>query len=35
MGRRPPRKPRVGMLDRVKDGGLYIAVKRRALDQEL
>ena len=28
-------RPRVGMLDRVKDGGPYVAVKMRALDREL
>ena len=35
IGERPPGRPRVGMLDRVKDGSPDIAVKRRALDREL
>ena len=34
-GKRPPGRPRAGMLDRVKDGSSYVAVKRRALDREL
>ena len=34
-GKRPPGRPRARMLDRVKDGSPYIAVKRRVLDQEL
>ena len=33
-GKRPPRRPRAGMLDRVKDGSSYVAVKRRTLDRE-
>ena len=33
-GKRPPGRPRAGMLDRVKDGSSYVAVKRRALDPE-
>ena len=33
-GKRPPGRPRAGMLDRVKDGSSYVAVKRRALDRE-
>ena len=33
--KRPPGRPRAGMLDRVKDGSPYVAVKRRALDREL
>ena len=35
IGKRPPGRPRVGMLDRVKDGSPYVAVKRRALDRDL
>ena len=35
IGKRPPGRPRAGMLDRVKDGSPYIAVKRRALDAQL
>ena len=35
IGKRPPGRPRVEMLDRVKGGGPYVAVKRRALDREL
>ena len=34
-GKRPHGRPRDGMLNRVKDGSLYVAVKRRALDREL
>ena len=34
-GKRPPGRPRAGMLERVKDGSSYVAVKRRALDREL
>ena len=30
---RPPERPPAGMLDRVKDGGRYVAVKRRTLDR--
>ena len=33
-GKRPPGRPRAGMLDRVKDGSSYVAFKRRALDRE-
>ena len=33
-GKRPPGRPRAGMLDRVKDGSSYVAVKGRALDRE-
>ena len=33
-GKRPPGRLRAGMLDRVKDGSSYVAVKRRALDRE-
>ena len=33
-GKRPPGRPRAGMLDRVKDGSSYVAVKRRVLDRE-
>ena len=32
---RPPERPRVGMLDRVKNGSPYVAVKRLTLDREL
>ena len=32
VGNRLLRRPRAEMLDRVKDGGPYVAVKRRALD---
>ena len=35
IGKRPPGRPGVGMLDRVKDGSPYVAVKRLALDREL
>ena len=35
IAKRPPGRPRAGMLDRVKDGSPYVAVKRRALDREL
>ena len=31
---RPPERPPEGMLDRVNDGGPYVAVKGRALDRE-
>ena len=31
---RPPERPPAGMLDRVKDGGPYVAVKRRTFDRE-
>ena len=30
IGKRPHGRPREGMLDRVKDGSPYVAVKRRA-----
>ena len=30
IGKRPPGRPRVGMLDRVKDGSPYLVVKRLA-----
>ena len=33
-GKRPPGRPRAGMLDRVKDGSSYVAVKMFALDRE-
>ena len=33
-GKRPPGRPRAGMLDRAKDGSSYVAVKRRVLDRE-
>ena len=33
-GKRPPGRPREGMLDRLKDGSSYVEVKRRALDRE-
>ena len=32
IGKSPPGRPRVGTLDRVKDGGPFVAVKRRALN---
>ena len=32
IGNRPLRRSRAGMLDRVKDGCPYVAVKRGALD---
>ena len=32
IGESPPGRPRVGTLDRVKDGGPFVAVKRRALN---
>ena len=35
IGKRPAGRPRVGMLDRVKNGSPYQAVKRLALDREL
>ena len=35
MGKRPPGRPRAGIVDRVKDGSPYVAVKRLALDREL
>ena len=35
IGKRPHERPRAGMLDRVKDGGPYVAVKMRAVDREL
>ena len=35
IGKRPPGRPRVGMLYRVQNGSPYVAVKRRALDREL
>ena len=35
IGKRPPGRSRAGMLDRVKEGGPYTAVKRCTLDQEL
>ena len=35
IGKRPPGRPRAGMLDRVKDGSSYIVAKRRSLDREL
>ena len=35
IGKRSPGTPLAGMLDRVKDGSPYVAVKRRALDREL
>ena len=35
IGRRPPGRPRAGMLDRVKDGSPYVALKRLALNREL
>ena len=34
IGKRPHGGPRAGMLDRVKDGSPYVAVKKRALDRE-
>ena len=34
-GKRPPGRPRAEMLDRMKDGSSYVAVKRSALDREL
>ena len=33
--KRLPGRPRAGMLDRVKDGSPYVAVKRRAVNREL
>ena len=35
IGKRPPGRPRAGMLDRVKDGSPNVALKRFALDREL
>ena len=35
IGRRPSGRPRAGMLDRVKDGSPYVAVKGCSLDREL
>ena len=35
IGKRPPGRPRVGILDRVKNGSPYVAVKRLTLDREL
>ena len=35
MGKRPPGRPRAGMLERVKDDSSHIVAKRRALDREL
>ena len=35
MGKRRPGRPRAGIVDRVKDGSPYVAVKRLALDREL
>ena len=35
MGKRPPERPRAGMLERAKNGSPYVAVKRLALDREL
>ena len=35
IGKRPPGRPRAGMMERVKDGSPYAAVRRRALDREL
>ena len=34
-GKRPPGRPQAEMLDRVKDGSFYVAVKMRALNREL
>ena len=34
-GKRPPERPRAGMLDRVKDGCPYVTVKKLTLDREL
>ena len=34
-GIRPPGRPQAGMLDRVKGGSFYVAVKMRALNREL
>ena len=31
IGKRPSGRPRAGMLDRVKDAGPYVVVKRRTL----
>ena len=33
--KRPPGRPQAEMLDRVKDGSFYVAVKMRALNREL
>ena len=33
IGKRPPGRPGVGMLDRVKDGSPYIVIKRLALEE--
>ena len=35
IGKRPHGRPRAGMLDRVKDGSPYVAVKINALDRGL
>ena len=35
IGERPSERPRAAMLDRVKDGGPYVVVKRRTLYREL
>ena len=35
IGKRPPKTPLAGVLDRVKDDSPYVAVRRRALDREL
>ena len=35
IGKIPPGRLRVGMLDRVKNGSPYVAVKRLTLDREL
>ena len=35
IGKRSPGRPRAGMLDRVKDGSPYVALKRFALNREL
>ena len=35
IGKRPPGRPRVGMLNRVKNSIPYVAVRRLALDRQL
>ena len=35
VAKRPPGRPREEMLDRIKNGSPYVAVKRVALDREL
>ena len=35
VGRRPPGRPRTGVLDRIKNGSSYISIKRRVFERKL